>query len=330
MRESASHPDKAINVEPIKLDEEDLEHKTNLEILSSLGEDFNVCLEAMQTTANLINLDIPPILLKKQYNKETKEEVVSFNDTKFFELLNKLKKEKPIYLEHAKKLFQEEMEGKTEETNEEIEKEMAELYKEKSKPNFEPNLIELAANFANRIEFFSRIENKTPDKITLGKLKTVKQIERDIRRVGAQVFPNGYATEMMNSPELKDSLEKRKAEEEIDLVPLTVSDLFNNDGQNHTLQGIVAQAKKFGLKICPPETGPLYRIAYTPDGELKKEQPMGEWRTIAMKPISSGPGRSPGVFGVGRDEDGIWLDDDWANPTDQWTPDDQFVFCLSK
>ena len=38
----------------------------------------------------------------------------------------------------------------------------------------------------------------------------------------------------------------------------------------------------------------------------------------------------PLVFDLGRDDDGLWLDDSWASPGSEWGPSYEFVFCLRK
>jgi hypothetical protein len=39
---------------------------------------------------------------------------------------------------------------------------------------------------------------------------------------------------------------------------------------------------------------------------------------------------NPNVFKLERNADGTWLNDNWANPTNKWNPDNQFVFRLRK
>jgi hypothetical protein len=35
---------------------------------------------------------------------------------------------------------------------------------------------------------------------------------------------------------------------------------------------------------------------------------------------------NPNVFNVERDADGLWLDDNWARPDNDWHPDDRWLF----
>jgi len=39
---------------------------------------------------------------------------------------------------------------------------------------------------------------------------------------------------------------------------------------------------------------------------------------------------NPNVFNLERNEDGMWLNDNWAKPDNRWNPDNAFVFRLSK
>ena len=121
---------------------------------------------------------------------------------------------------------------------------------------------------------------------------------------------------------LKDTFGKkeiRQQREQVDLVRLTVRDLGFTQGA--TTDQIYAKAEEFGLELCPPEVGPEYRLQY-------KNQPMGEWFVIAMKQISD-PDGNPHVFKLGHDEGGVWLLNYWAEPDEQWRPEDEFLFRLS-
>lgn len=66
-----------------------------------------------------------------------------------------------------------------------------------------------------------------------------------------------------------------------------------------TVEQAFEAAAKFGLELCCPEDGPLARIAY-------KDQPMGDWRLMAMKPIADSNGY-PKIFGLKHNYLGLWL-----------------------
>ena len=89
-----------------------------------------------------------------------------------------------------------------------------------------------------------------------------------------------------------------------------------------TTDQIYARAQELGLELCPPDTGPNYRLKY-------QDQPMNEWIYIGMKQITARDGR-PRVFGLGHGDGGLWLDSAWAKPGNGWYPVDKFVFRLRK
>jgi hypothetical protein len=35
---------------------------------------------------------------------------------------------------------------------------------------------------------------------------------------------------------------------------------------------------------------------------------------------------NPNVFNLNRNDDGLWLDNNWAKPSNTWNPDNEFVF----
>lgn len=118
-----------------------------------------------------------------------------------------------------------------------------------------------------------------------------------------------------------EELKKLGKPETIHLVRLTVNDMFG-DGKNHTTAEIYKKAADLGLELCPPEVGPLYRIAY-------KDQPQGEYLHIAMEQITGSGGR-PSVFSLVRGGRDVWLDGRWARPDAGWFPGPSFVFRLRK
>lgn len=85
---------------------------------------------------------------------------------------------------------------------------------------------------------------------------------------------------------------------------------------------ILERVRELG-DVCPPEVGPLMRLADT-------EQKKGEWYGVAMEPISVSGGY-PIVFYVGRDGGGErWLDGDWVDPDYEWTLGGGLLFRLRK
>jgi len=143
---------------------------------------------------------------------------------------------------------------------------------------------------------------------------TVEQIKQELRERNINI--SAYAKDMLDSKDFT-TLENP---EEIDLVRLKVGDLGFT--QNATTDEIYTRAKELGLELCPAEVGPHQRLK-----EL--EQPLDDWYRIAMKQIVDRYG-NPVVFGLGRNDDGLWLGSHWAGPGSRWSPGDGFVFRLRK
>lgn len=121
---------------------------------------------------------------------------------------------------------------------------------------------------------------------------------------------------MLKSPEFEISPKG----EIINLVHVTARDLGFTEST--TYSEIIAKAKAYGLELCPPDTGPNYRLKY-------KDQPLNKWFRIGMKPITD-PAGDPAVFYLERHDDGLWLSNVLANPGDKCAPDSEIVFRLRK
>lgn len=125
---------------------------------------------------------------------------------------------------------------------------------------------------------------------------------------------SSYASDMLKKV-------KWNKKQTLDLVKVTVQDLFN-DENIHTTDEIFAKAKEQGLDLCPPQVGLQLRVEY-------KDQPMNEWLYMGMKLMTDSFGY-PNVFGLARNVGGLWLHDRWAEPDHQWDPRREFVFSLRK
>lgn len=143
--------------------------------------------------------------------------------------------------------------------------------------------------------------------------KSVEQLISEMEAAGINI--SDYAKSMLRNPQFVPG-----NREEVTLIRLTVADLgFKSSA---TTDQIYERAQALGLELCPPDTGPNYRLKY-------RSQPLGEWLYIGMKQIA-GPGCNPNVFQLERGDDGLWLHDSWAGPSDGWDPDYGFVFRLRK
>jgi len=144
--------------------------------------------------------------------------------------------------------------------------------------------------------------------------KTKEQLIAEME--AAHINISDYAKSMMENPDFVTG----KNKEEATLIRLTVADLgFKTSA---TTDQIYERAQTLGLELCPPDTGPNYRLKY-------KDQPLNEWVRIGMKQIAGSGGR-PRVFNLERSADGLWLYYAWAGPDDEWIPDLKFVFRLRK
>lgn len=168
-------------------------------------------------------------------------------------------------------------------------------------------------------ENFEHVYTSFPDKkirrenVEIGG-KSAEQLIREMQQAGINI--SDYAQDMLKSREF--GVGKKK--EEITLIRLTVADLgFSGYA---TTDQIYARAETLGLELCPPDTGPNYRLKY-------QNQPLGEWIYVGMKQIAVRDG-GPRVFDLGRVGGGLWLVSDWATPGGEWNPSSGFVFRLRK
>lgn len=144
--------------------------------------------------------------------------------------------------------------------------------------------------------------------------KSKEQLISEMEALGINI--NSYAKSMMDNPDFVVG----SSREEAKLIRLTVADLgFKTSA---TTDQIYERAQALGLELCPPDTGPNYRLKY-------KDQPLGEWVRIGMKQITDSAG-DPHVFDLVRSGVGLWLDDDWAEPDSTWNPVSEFVFRFRK
>ncbi len=144
--------------------------------------------------------------------------------------------------------------------------------------------------------------------------KTKDQLIQEMEEQKIQIY--SYAQQMMNNKDFTTSKEAEQA----GFVLLKVKDMFGS--KSPTTDELYAKAKEFGLELCQSQDGPNYRLHYT-------DQPNREYVYMGMKQIADADG-NPCVFELHRDGDGLWLNDGWANPDDQWDPDSELVFRLSK
>ncbi len=127
------------------------------------------------------------------------------------------------------------------------------------------------------------------------------------------IYVYDWANQLIESPQFTVLESKERA----DLVRLTVADLGFPSGA--TTEQIYEKAKKLGLELCPPETGPRLRL-FTDDHD---------YMLIAMTPITDRDGY-PRVFNLNSGAVRLELFARSAEPELRWYAGRQFVFLLRK
>lgn len=150
--------------------------------------------------------------------------------------------------------------------------------------------------------------------LEIGRL-TKDEIVAQLKERDISISP--FAQELLDSPKFAVA----EQQEEIELVVRTPADLGLSDGA--TTEQIYEAARKQGLELCPPETGPLLRLRADTEARL------GHYLIIAMEQITDSYGL-PVVFALARDDGLSWLRAPRAGPVARWGASSPFVFRRSK
>lgn len=153
--------------------------------------------------------------------------------------------------------------------------------------------------------------------MTGGKTKEVLEAElKDACTGGIYDRAQEMTEEILASEEFKKYTERT---EKVQFVRARVGDLgFTN---NPTTDQLWARIKEIG-ELCQKTDALDIRIA-------DKDQPLNEWYSVAMEPISDPDGYSD-VFALARHVNGFHLGYDWTNPDSKWDLDYSIVFRLRK
>ncbi len=109
--------------------------------------------------------------------------------------------------------------------------------------------------------------------------------------------------------------------EQIDLIKLRVSDLALP--KSPTTEQIYTRIAELGLELCPPETGPHYRLTHL-------DLPSSEWVHIGSEPFIMS-NKSANIMRVGGVPKILrTLGCTSAGRFDSWKPDDLFMFRIRK
>ncbi len=126
-------------------------------------------------------------------------------------------------------------------------------------------------------------------------------------------FMSDWAKSILGKEAFTTLPEKKR----LKLVCCKVRDL--NFTSQPTMAELQERIAAFGGTLCPAEVGPHLRRKF-------KDQPRGDiW--LIMKQITDSNGHSV-IFGLGRHDDGEWLDTSDAPPDDQWGLGDGVMFVL--
>ena len=150
--------------------------------------------------------------------------------------------------------------------------------------------------------------------IKLGTLKNADEFRKALKKADCKI--GDWGNDILGKPAFMVA----SAEEEIQLVNLSVAELGFKNGANYG--DICAKAKELGLELCPNEVGPQLRLQY-------KDQPKGEYLRIAMEPITGSDGHLD-IFRVDRDGGDLWLSGSIGRSGDFWRANYRFVFRLRK
>ena len=115
----------------------------------------------------------------------------------------------------------------------------------------------------------------------------------------------------------------------LNLVAMTVADLGFADGA--TLPEVLAQAERLGLRPCPVETAPFFRLQYLDQSEdptgqtqIKGQAPPGALTVISL-PLDSNPDFPKGFY-LRKAEGCLWLRGYRSDDLHRWNASDVLVF----
>jgi len=139
----------------------------------------------------------------------------------------------------------------------------------------------------------------------IGIYKTLEAVQAAFTEKGCQI--GTYAGQMMSDPSFVLSQE----EQDIEWVAASGRQLGFN--KSYTRVALIERAEKdFNLDRCQPEDGVYIRLGYL-------KQPKGEWRPLAMDPITASDDNLR-IFRVGHDDGGLCLFTSYVRAGLQWYP----------
>lgn len=144
--------------------------------------------------------------------------------------------------------------------------------------------------------------------IQLGTPKTIPKLRQAILDGGNKIGPDGG--------DILDRITIAPKPIKLKLESATNAELGLPNGGS--VRDTYGRIRKLGYKLCPAEVGPQLRRQWS-------DQPLGDFRLVAMEPISDSGGFLT-VFYLEHD-DGLLLDGILGYPVSFWYGDFRWVFC---
>ncbi len=138
----------------------------------------------------------------------------------------------------------------------------------------------------------------------------------------AHIHINKYAKYILENPQFIPG----KNRDRVTLIQLTVEELgFKTTA---TTEQIYERAQSLGLKLCPIDTGPSYRIKY----KLQPPNDLDGRIYIAMKQVvdNNDSENYEHIFNLANLDEGLELRTAVAHPHKEWDPISKFIFLLPK
>lgn len=147
--------------------------------------------------------------------------------------------------------------------------------------------------------------------VKIGGFKNANEIHRAFKKEKMSI--DIYAKDILGKIILTDEVF------EINIKVVSLADLGFNFFHSVPYSNVCKQGEKAGLKLCPQETGPYFRLQYP-------EQPDGEWFEVASKPIVDSKGKER-IFTLGNKEKQE-LTAHYATKIVTWNVNDRFAFMV--
>ncbi len=162
---------------------------------------------------------------------------------------------------------------------------------------------------ANEGREFSTATSVVWRTVEIGTHRNIEALRKDLIVVGAKI--GVWGDDILGKTKLS------RKHQTLYLVAPTVRELGFPNGA--PLRDIYDAGLRVGYKLCPAEVGPQLRLRYM-------DQPSGEVLRIAMNPIIDSDGKEIIFSVVQYDEEGFWLDGEFARLSAGFGGNERLVF----